>query len=42
MDLKEVKTRELIECYQIILNYLKELNGQKENVEKSESNEGKN
>ena len=39
MDLKRVKTNELIECYNIVLDYLKQLESKKKEVEKS--NEGK-
>ena len=38
MDLKRVKTNELIECYNIVLDYLKQLESMKKEVEKS--NEG--
>ena len=38
MDLKRVKTNELIECYNIVLDYLKQLESKKNEVEKS--NEG--
>lgn len=40
MDVENVKTSELIECYQIIQNYLKQLETEKKEVEK-ELNEGK-
>ena len=38
MDLKRVKTNELIERYNIVLDYLKQLESKKKEVEKS--NEG--
>ena len=38
MDLKRVKTNELIECYNIVLDYLKQLESKKKEVETS--NEG--
>lgn len=41
MDAEKVKTSELIECYQIVQNYLKQLETEKKEVEK-ELNEGKN
>ncbi len=42
MDLETVNTDELIECYQVINDYLKELETKKKEVEKSVENEGKN
>ena len=35
MDLKRVKTNELIECYNIVLDYLKQLESKKKEVETS-------
>ena len=40
MDVEKVKTNGLIECYQIVQNYLKQLETEKKEVEK-ELNEGK-
>ncbi len=41
MNVEQVKTSELLECYQLIQNYLKQLETEKKEVEK-DLNEGTN
>lgn len=40
MNIENIDTKQLIDCYQLILEYLKQLETQKKKV--SENNEGKN
>ena len=42
MDIERIDTDELIACYQIVSDYLKQLEKRKKEVEKSVENEGKN